>query len=1136
MNRIFILTLSLILCFSLLSNSQPWMKNISTENPDFYTIQAAFNKYWEGKTIEKGKGWKQFKRWEYFMEPRVYPSGYLQPEILWKEYLKEKKKNASKDVIANWTALGPFNTPTDINWGGRRGNGRVNCVSFHPTNPNIFYVGSPSGGLWKTTNGGASWITTTDELASMGVSDIAIDPVNPDIIYIATGDGDASDTYTIGILKSFDGGLTWNPTGLSYNASSFKIIRRLIIHPTNPNILIAASNSGVMKTVDGGDSWTTSVIGHFKDVEFKPGDPSVIYASKYSSSQVYKSTDGGDTFVVSSEGLPFPDIGRLEIAVTPHDPNYIYALACNSDDYGFLGVYRSTNSGDTWTEMISGEDINLLGWQSDGSDAGGQGWYDLAIAVSPTNKNVVFVGGVNLWKSTNGGASWSITGHWWGDNAPYVHADQHTLDYNYLTNELFSGNDGGLYKTADGGANWTDLSDGLEILQIYKFGTSATNPNILVTGAQDNGTMKMDNTDWFAILGGDGMECLIDYTNENIMYGEYYYGSMYRSDNGGYDWVDIKPSGSGDGDWVTPYVIDPQNPNILYAGFTELYKSTNKGSTWSVISNFNGALLKNITVAPSDSKTIYVTTNTAVKRTTNGGIDWATASTGLPSNYKTYIAVSQYNPQKLWISHSGYTTGKRVYMSVNGGSSWTNYSDGLPNIPINCLVYENNTNEALYAGTDLGVYYRNNTMSEWIPFSQGLPNVIVTELEIHYATGKLRAATYGRGVWESDLYYQPEAPAANYSYFLTSPCEGEVQFYDISSGIPTSWSWNFGDGQTSTEQNPVHTYSATGTYTVELVVTNALGTNTYSSSVVVEGNPLNTDFEPGSANFCSAPATVLFTNQTEGATNFFWDFGDGQTSNEENPEHTYTEFGEYDVRLITSAGFCEADTFLMSNAVTIDPMGSGNVIMPETGVGETQDCCTGTIKDSGGIGNYQNNTYSTITISSSAFTELVLDFTFFDVEEGSTTTCNNDYVKIWDGPNTASPLIGKFCNTTGSPGLITATNGALTIRQFSNDAVTEGGFVANWYCNGVSVNIAKIEEINIYPNPNNGKFIIEMPNQENRDVFVSIYNSAGKLVFSNVYKDKFHLLEEIEINQAHGLYLVRVSNGIKSQNRVVVVE
>lgn len=1125
MNRFLFLTLAIFFGFSVLLKAQPWMKNISEENPDFFTIQTAFKDYWKNKTIEKGKGWKQFKRWEYFMEPRVYPSGYLQPDILWKEYLKEKERYSSKAIVANWTALGPFETPTDINSGTRRGSGRVNCIEFHPTNPNIFYVGAPAGGIWKTTDGGASWATTTDELTSMGVSDIAINPLNPDIIYIATGDSDASDTYSIGILKSIDGGLTWNPTGLVYNVSSFRNMRRLIIHPTNPDILFAATNSGILKTIDGGDNWTNSQMGHFKDIEFKPGNPSVVYAAKYSSSQVFKSVDGGDTFVVSSEGLPFPDIGRLEIAVTPADPNYIYALACNSDDYGFLGFYRSTDSGENWSEMISGSDINLLGWESDGSDSGGQGWYDLAIAVSPTNENTIYVGGVNLWKSTNGGASWSINGHWYGDNAEYIHADQHTLDYNYITNELYSGNDGGIYKTSDDGNTWVDFSDGLEILQIYKFGTSVTNPNLLITGSQDNGSMKMDNADWYAILGGDGMECLIDYTNENIMYAEYYYGAMYRSDNAGHDWENIKPSGSGDGDWVTPYVIDPNDPNVLYAGFSEVYKTTNKGISWNEISGFGGALLKTISVAPSDSKIIYVATNTAVYRTTSGGLSWVNISSGLPANYKTYIAVSQFNPKKVWISHSGYTTGKRVYVSETGGPPWINYSDGLPNIPINCIVYENNSNEALYAGTDLGVYYRNNSMTEWIPYSEGLPNVIVTEMEIQYTTGKLRAATYGRGVWETDLYSETSMPLANANFYLVSPCEGIVQLYDISSGIPTAWHWDFGDGQTSTLQNPLHTYSAVGTYNVELIVENGSGIDTALISVVVEGDAIASNFTYDNGSFCSTPALVNFSNLTSGGSNFLWDFGDGNTSTEENPEHTYSELGSFDVSLVASSGLCENDTLIISSAVEIDPTASGNVQMLESGTGAVQTCCSGVIKDSGGDSDYQDDTYSTISIVPAVFTELVLDFVMFDVEGGSSSSCNSDYVKIWDGPNTSYPLIGKFCNTTGSPGLVIASNGALTVRQFSNGYNSGAGFEANWHCNGVSVESVKTFETKIFPNPSGGIFRLEIQNSENLPVEIKIYNSSGQIVYQSIEKSCIEFSDEIEIKGSDGLYLIRVSNG-----------
>ncbi|HBS84940.1 MAG: hypothetical protein A2W91_06875 [Bacteroidetes bacterium GWF2_38_335] len=1132
MKTIFVFSLALI--FSAATYSQPWMKSLEkkdglTTTYNFYDIQKAFNDYWKDRKIEKGKGWKQFKRWENFMEPRVYPSGNFNPDALWNAWLEEQKRNGSKDVTATWSLLGPVDVPLD-NGGTKRGAGRINCIEFHPSNPNIFWIGTPSGGLWKTTDGGITWTVLTENLPSLGVSDIAVDYTNPDIIYIATGDGDASDTHSIGVLKSTDGGLTWNTTGLTYGVSSFKITRRLIMHPSDPLTLIAATNGGIEKTTDGGVTWDNKIMGHFKDVEFKPGDPSVVYAGKYSSSRFYKSVDGGELFSVSSDSLPYPEIGRLEIAVTPANPNYVYALACNSDDYGFLGFYKSTDQGVTWTEMIDASSINLLGWSSNGDDAGGQGWYDLSIAASPTNANEVYVGGVNQWKTTDGGTTWEINSHWYGDNAAYVHADVHTLDYNYLNNTLYSGNDGGLYKTTDGGNNWTDISDGLSILQIYRMGTSVTNPDILAVGAQDNGSMKMDGTNWSAILGGDGMECIVDYTNPDIIYAEYYYGDMYRSDNGGLDWTGIKPAGAGDGGWVTPFVMHPTNPDILYAGFTKLYKSLNKGISWEAISGTYATIVA-IAVAPSNPDYIYIATSSNVYRTKNGGLTWTNVSSGFSPNNITYLSVSQYDPEKVFVSFSGYTTGQRFYKSENAGTNWTNYSSGLPNIPINCSVYQKNSNDALYAGTDLGVYYINKAMSEWIPFNDGLPNVIVNELEIQYATGKLRAATYGRGVWESDLYSLQYAPVAEFDYSVALACEGKVQFIDLSAGEADSWNWTFGDGNTSTLQNPLHTYASLGTYDVQLIVSNSFDSDTFNLTITIDADEVTSLFTLGNGTFCANPVTITFMNQSTNSEIWLWDFGDGTTSTEENPVHTYTSQGIYSVTLTSSSGLCGEATYTITDAVNISSDNTGSALMPETGEGSVQTCCSGVLKDSGGDGNYQNNTYSFITIDPEGDTPLVLTFTLFDFQEG--TDCNNDNIRIYDGPDSDSPSFGKFCNTTGSPGTIVATNGSLTIRQRTNSTTTGEGFIAEWNCDPSVVIQPKDENFKVYPNPFRNEFnVIYTAKNENASIYV--YDASGRIIYSDTFSGK--LEKTVTTRGGDGLFLVRIIDGNDCISKKVIAE
>jgi len=840
------------------SYSQAWVEKMKDPDANFYETVAEFEDYWSTRTIEKGKGYKPFRRWQELMEPRVFPKGDVKQANRAKdEFLSFKQLNpelfeSASSRAANWTLLGPNGNPI----GG--GAGRINFLRIHPTNSSILYAGSPAGGLWITTNGGTSWTTNTDQLTVIGCTDVAIDPTNTQVMYLATGDGDGNDTYSIGILKSTDGGGTWNTTGLTWTVTQGRTISKLLINPTNTQIILAATSNGVYRSTNGGTNWTQEQTGNFKDMEFKPGDPTTVYVS---GTTFWRSTNSGDTFTQITSGVP-TGVARLAIAVTAANVDYVYILAANNTDSGLQGVYRSTNSGTAFTTRATTP--NLLGWNSNGSDAGGQGWYDLAIAASPTNAEVVVVGGVNIWRSTNGGTSWTINGHWTGSGAPYVHADIHDLIFlpgNGTT--YYAGHDGGVSRTTNSGTGWTDLSANMSIAQQYELGLSTSNATRLVTGHQDNGTNLMNGTTWTEIYGGDGMQCFIDRTNNNTIYASYVYGDFKRSTNGGANWTTITTGLTGNGAWESPIHQDPVTANTIYCGYQNMFRSTNQGTAWTQIGTLTGTgTVVEFDVAPSNTQIIYAIKSNAVFKTINGGTAWTNITGTLPvaSAALTYVEVSPTDPNKVWVTFSGYSTGNKVFLSTNGGTSWTNYSTGLPNLPANCIVYQTGSTDGVYLGTDVGVYYRDNTLTTWQPYLIGLPNVIVRDLEIYYATGKIRAATFGRGTWESDLFSPgTNAPIANFAANNTNVCVGStVIFTDMSSYTPTSWAWTFGGGgtpNTSTVQNPSIVFNTPGTYTVSLTATNSNGSDTEAkTSYITVSTPIALPLIEGFENATFAPA------------------------------------------------------------------------------------------------------------------------------------------------------------------------------------------------------------------------------------------------------------------------------------------
>lgn len=743
--------------------AQKWKQRLDKDRPTFQEIKDAFEKY----SIEnKGKrvpGWKQFRRWEWFAQNRLDKEGYFDPTLNWKGWLEKQERfgnNPANPESTNpvWTQLGPTTIPETFSQWGYAGMGRVNCIAFHPTNPDIMWVGSPAGGLWKTTTGGGSWTNSTDNLPNLGVSSILVHPQNPDTLYIATGDGDGADTFSIGVLKSTDGGNTWNPVGLEQDVAVRGRIHKLSMHPSNPNILLAGTSQGIHRSSDGGETWDfITSPAHFKDFDVNKSNPSIWYASAFYYG-VYKSTDAGENWTRLTNGLPQPQsgFGRVAVAVADSSPSIVYALYTNYETGGFWGLYRSADAGASW--QLQANTPNLLGWDVYGNDfdSGGQGSYDLTLDVDPTNPDTVYVGGINMWKSYNGGKNWEVIAHWYGAlGNPFVHADHH--DFKFHPNDhntIFSGNDGGLHKSTDGGASWTDLSSGLAIHQIYRMGQSATNADKFVIGNQDNGSDLYNAGTWYSVYGGDGMECAIDPENDSNMYCSVYYGSFSRSSDGGQTWQSISGPFSGNGAWVTPFLIDPKNSSTLYVATDTVYKSTAKGVNWEAIS---GKLVNNDTfiamaVSPTNTDYIYVSTlSSTIFRTTNGGTGWTQVTNPIPGNTTTtWLTVDPHNPTTLWRTYGGYITGQKVFRSTNGGETWENLTGMLPNVPANCLIIDPDSG-TVYVGTDLGVFCSPGGDRNWIAFDNGLPNVIVNDLEFHMDSKKIRAATYGRGVWESPL-------------------------------------------------------------------------------------------------------------------------------------------------------------------------------------------------------------------------------------------------------------------------------------------------------------------------------------------------------------------------------------------------
>ncbi|MBK0404837.1 T9SS type A sorting domain-containing protein [Adhaeribacter sp. BT258] len=781
--------------------AQVYVQKRSSDTLTFKDLQRQFGNWKRDKDISKIKGWKYYKRLEMEMLMQTDGQGEpADPAIYINEALRitrEKKNLQSARFSNDWYPVGPNALPNNQTGYMENGVGRINCIAFHPTNPATYFVGVAQGGVWKTTNNGVSWTPLTDDLPITRISDIAIDPNNPNTMYISVCDyayigaglfldGRKRNThYGLGVYKTTDGGLTWNPTGLSFQQTSrdASLIKKIMVNPANSNNVIACGVSGMYVSTDAGATWTMNRSGLFWDLVQHPTNPNILYAAtgwvrtaNMGSAAIWKSTDFGLTWAQQPTNIPpTGTVQRIKLAIAPSDPNYVYAIAVNIDN-GLHGLYKTTNGGTNWQFINPG--LNILEG-GNGAAPGGQGNYDLALMVSGTDRNLIYTGGVNIWGSLDGGQTFKPVSHWTTSYGPTVHADIQFMERQASTGNIFVCNDGGLYRTSNlvlgdwNAANsgtpwptqWTNISNGMAITSFYRISSSKNSAGRIVAGAQDNATFYFDGASWSTIFGGDGMDNYLSPVNNSEIIGSWQYGNFLRSVNGGTSSQNsIFPGQFGEvAEWTAPVVANPNQPGTLYVGFENVYKSVDNGNTWSVASNLprgiNASEICALAIANSNSNVLYAARRVrheynlpgSLFKTTNGGANWSNITAGLPDSlYYTSVEVSENNADVAYVSMAGFSAGNKVFRTINGGASWQNISYNLPNLPVNCVKYIPGQNYIMVA-TDLGVYVLANGSTTWVNQSKGLPNVIVTDIEFNPSLNKIYLSTFGRGIWANDL-------------------------------------------------------------------------------------------------------------------------------------------------------------------------------------------------------------------------------------------------------------------------------------------------------------------------------------------------------------------------------------------------
>ncbi|MBL0177060.1 MAG: hypothetical protein IPP94_17695 [Ignavibacteria bacterium] len=672
------------------------------------------------------------ERFKWFREQRLLP-GETVPEGLREQAWMESKAMdvyrprvaMSKSTgLATWVLAGPQNV-----------GGRITGVAIHPTNPSIAYFTAADGGIWKTTDGGDELLPIADDLPTMAMGAIDIDPRNPDIIYVGTGEANGSlDCYPgVGVVKSTNAGATWFLTGGTF-ASNIAMIR---VHRTNGNVVLAATRTGMFRSTNAGTSWAKVRDGLAFDVMYHPATPNIAFGA-IQGVGVVKSVDTGATWTTLNVGVAADSIGRIGIDLCRTQPNIMYAVIVSAKGTSNLkAIVKTTDGGNTWVKTSNASTPNFFS---------SYGWYLVDIAVDPSNPNRILSGGVGLYMSTDGGYVWSARSG--------LHVDQHAIEFSPSDNKVvYIGNDGGFYKSTNSGSTYTSLNDNLPISQFYELGIAPQDVNLMGGGMQDNGSWAKRNASpsWTSSTGGDGGYYVFDPINSMYQYTEYQNGSHMRTTNGGQTWSGANTGLIGSGQWVTPVAINPVNPTILFTATTkQLYKSTNRGASWFA---FHGNMdssssINYIAVSPKNPDLMLVGFNSGrICRSTNAGATWTTISGTLPGRKVAELLFDPNESDTYYVCFSGNTR-NAIYRTKNAGATWTDISGNLPSTSKNTIEINPNNPANLFAGTDLGVYATSDSGKTWAILGDGMPKVVIADLEMQPKTGMLIAATHGRSVYQ----------------------------------------------------------------------------------------------------------------------------------------------------------------------------------------------------------------------------------------------------------------------------------------------------------------------------------------------------------------------------------------------------
>lgn len=1055
--------------------SKKWYEIVDDPNVTFQEVQKAFYKEWEGKEYESGKGYKQFKRMELFMQGQ-------EDQFIERKLRNSSDKNQStprSSNTANWTAVGPLSPPEPRTGSGlgiwnNDGIGRIDVIAFDPVDSDILYVGSPNGGLWKSVNNGVSWTSISDNSwPNHAVSDIAIDPNNTQIIYVATGTREGGNGLRAeGIMKSINGGATWTHFSTNINSNTYY---RLLIDPNASNKLLLATRDGIYYSTNSGSTWTASSFpaaftnSRIYDIEYQPNNPSIVYAG--GDGVLFISNNGGISFT-EMQGVPFSSsvANRIAVAVTPADPNSAFFHVSDDD---FLGIYKY--NGGSFTTIADGtESVTFVDGSAYSSNLGDAWWaqvfYDWSFSINPNNANDMIACSTLAFRSKDGGNTWQAisSSRNGGGN---IHVDMHAAEFHPITNVPYIGCDGGTYQWASDGAIWNRLND-MNISEMYTLDVSETNPSSMICGLQDNGAFYYASGTWRGITIGDVVSVAIDPVNPDIIYNTTTSNPIFiqKSTDKGVNWTrlisDDEINESTGSTFGQPEIkFHPFLRHVLFTGFDNIYKSVDGGQNWVNISN--GAVgtrfKSHLEVAPSNPNYIYTATffSGGIYRTSNGGATWINIPSPSSTSNLFDITIDDKNPNHIYAAMSN----GKVFESVNGGSTWVDISAGLSNNSTRAIEYLPGSTNELYLATTKGIYYKNGT-NDWQTFNSNLPIVQCRDIELTPIDGKIKVATFGRGVWESPLENPSNKCYASTPVITSSGlgCSSEGITLTTNSPAPSGYNyqWYRNDQLLVGATSSVYTTTTNGTYSVRL-----LGAcHGFSSNHIKIELSTSLDISASTEGFESG---VVFKNLAD--DNLEWNWHTGPTDSNETGPSSASE-GAYYLYVEASGNnnpskvaILETACFEVTTQTTLEfdyhlygaTLGSLEVqITADDGM-----TWTNIFSESGNKGNQWN--IASINLFSYVGEKIVLRFIGTTGSNWSSDIAI-DHIRFKDACSSDDPVT---CMDTGSDfealmTLYNETNG----NEWINNSNWGTQDVCTWY--GVTCENGRVTELNLSNNNLNG--------------------------------------------------------------------